>query len=173
MLRSSEGRTHPAPRFLHAIQGAAIGLLALAIPGLAQAASVTFDVLDPSGYGATVTLEDGEAPGTLNIDIESFGPLATDPVGDILGVMIQGEAEAIFGLQASGADVDGVDLQPGDKIQPHYKHCGLEKLLAYAECSCSDTPMVMEGHMAKVVDTYLEAAAASGPRRARREAGRG
>lgn len=113
MLRSSEGRTRPTPRFLHSIRWAAIGLLVLAIPGLAQAASVTFDVLDPSGYGATVTLEDGAAPGTLNIDIESFGPLATDPVGDILGVMIQGEAEAIFGLQASGADVDDVDTFPG------------------------------------------------------------
>ena len=113
MLRSSEERTRPTPRFLHAIRGAAVGLLTLAIPGLAQAASVTFDVLDPSGYGATVTLEDGEAPGTLNIDIESFGPLATDPVGDILGIMIEGESEAIFGLQASGADVDGVDTFPG------------------------------------------------------------
>ena len=55
----------------------------------------------------------------------------------------------------------------GDGPKPQCKRAGLEKLLEYAECSSADAPMVMEGIMAKVVDTYLEAAAAAGPGPAR------
>jgi len=114
MLRSHAGfRTGPRP--MRARHWLAIALLALGLPGLASAATISFDVLDPSGFGATVTLEDGEVPGTLNIDIDSIGPLEGDLVGDILAIYLQGDAPLVGpGLDASGADVEETSSFPGD-----------------------------------------------------------
>ncbi len=112
MLRTSS-RPDPAPRVLRSIRWVALALVALGLPGLASAASVTFDVLDPSGYGATVTIGDGTAPGTIDIDIDSVGPLGADPIGDILAIHLVGDLPAPD-LDASGADVEEVSSFPGD-----------------------------------------------------------
>lgn len=115
MLCSSIGRRRPAPRFLHTIRWAALAVVAVCLPGLASAASVTFDVLDPSGFGATVTLEDGEVPGTLNIDIESFAPDASLlETGDLLAVYLFGSAPILDDIDASGADIDEITTFAGD-----------------------------------------------------------
>ena len=127
MLRSSFGRSGPAPRALRAIRWTALAILALCLPGLASAASVTFDVLDPSGYGATVTLEDGEVPGTLNIEIEQIAPdFGIELVGNILGVYLLGGGDdpLLADLDASGADVDGVSAFTGPDYIDHLVDLG-------------------------------------------------
>ena len=114
MLRSGAG-SDPAPRLSRARRWLTIALLALGLPSLASAATITFNMLDPSGFGATVTLEDGEVPGTLNIDIDSVGPVAGDLVGDILAIYLTGNAPLVGpGLDASGADVEETSSFPGD-----------------------------------------------------------
>ncbi len=115
MLCSSIGRSVPAPRFLRTIRWTALAVFALCLPGLASAASVTFDLLDPSGFGATVTLEDGEVPGTLNIDVESFDDGGALPgPGDILGVYLFGPAPVLDDIDASGADIDEITTFAGN-----------------------------------------------------------
>lgn len=114
MLYSSIGRSRPSPRYLRPLRWAALAAFALCLPGLASAASVTFDVLAPSGFGATVTLADGEVPGTLNIDIESVGPAGDgSDIGDILAIYLFGSAPALDDIDASGADVDVVTTSAG------------------------------------------------------------
>lgn len=115
MLCSSIGRSRPAPSYLRPLRWAALAVFALCLPGLASAASVTFDVLDPSGFGATVTLADGEVAGTLNIDIESVGPAGDgSDIGDILGIYLFGSSPVLDDIDASGADVDQVTTSSGD-----------------------------------------------------------
>lgn len=114
MLRSGAD-CDPAPRLSRARRWLAMALLASGLPGLASAATVTFDLLDPSGFGATVTLEDGEVPGTLNIGIDSVGPVEGGLVGDILAIYLSGDAPLVGpGLDASGADVEETGSLPGD-----------------------------------------------------------
>ena len=114
MLRSGAD-CDPAPRLSRARRWLAIALLATGLPGLASAATITFDLLDPSGFGATVTLEDGEVPGTLNIDIDSVGPVEGGLVGDILAIYLTGDAPLVGpGLDASGADVEETGAFPGE-----------------------------------------------------------
>ena len=100
---------------MRALRWIALAAIAIGLPGLASAASVTFDVLDPSGFGAIVTLEDGEVPGTVNIDIESVGPLeAGGLVGDILAIYLVGDEPPLGGgLTATGEDVEEVSSLPG------------------------------------------------------------
>ncbi|MEM9175524.1 MAG: PEP-CTERM sorting domain-containing protein [Myxococcota bacterium] len=124
MLRSSFGPTSPSLRIKRAIRGTALAVLAVCLPGLASAASVTFDVLDPSGFGATVTLADGEVPGTVNIDITNFGPDEGDLTGDILGIYLLGEDALLAGLDASGEDVDGVTAFTGTDFVDHIVDIG-------------------------------------------------
>jgi len=115
MLFSSIGRSRPSPCYLRPLRWAALAFFALCLPGLASAASVTFDVLAPSGFGATVTLADGEVPGTLNIDIESIGPAGDgSDIGDILGIYLFGSAPVLDDIDASGADVDAITTSSGD-----------------------------------------------------------
>jgi len=115
MLLSSIGRSRPSHRYLRPLHWAALAIFALCLPGLASAASVTFDVLAPSGFGATVTLTDAEVPGTLSIDIESVGPAGDgSDIGDILGIYLFGSAPVLDDIDASGADVDAITTNSGD-----------------------------------------------------------
>lgn len=103
----------PTPRALRAIRWLVLGLAALGLP--AGASALTFDVLDASGFGASVTLEDGEVPGTLDVDIESVAPLGQDLIGDILAIYIVGDAPGLgAGAAASGEDVEEVSSLAGD-----------------------------------------------------------
>jgi len=66
--------------------------------------------------------------------------------------------------------LDAVDSWSREPVGAHAgkrPHGALDDVLKYAECSAADAPVVMEGIVATVVDTFLEAAAASAPSLAR------
>lgn len=129
MLFSSIGRSRPSPRCQRPLRWAALAFFALCLPGLASAASVTFDVLAPAGFGATVTLTDGSAPGTLNIDVESVGPAGDgSDLGDILGIYLFGSAPVLDDIDASGADVDAITTFSGDRFDDILVDIGPRKL---------------------------------------------
>lgn len=133
MIRFSTGRTRPSTRRLRTAVWSALMTLSIAIPGVASAladrdhvfdidpitGAATMTVEDPSGYGAFVSFLSGEVPGTLDIQIESFGPSEGGLVGDILGIQLASDDAFVFDLDASGPDVDRVfDFRDVQKSGP-------------------------------------------------------
>ena len=104
MLPSRTG-SNPAPPLSAILRWAFVALVAMVLPSTALAASSTLTLTDPggSGFGATISFDDGLDPGNLSIEIDA---LPTGLGGDLLAFSMRYDVNDYYpDLEAIGSDI--------------------------------------------------------------------